>query len=156
MRDELLDIIPMSEIKRVFDSEYCELDVTFMGFTDTYKALASIISKGHTIIDFGCYAAAQCYYFKDFKRYIGVDNLPMEEVPKPGLWCERFKCENTEHYVSSIQNFIENIFPELDIPNECCFAICNYVPDFKAQELVRKTFMNVFNFYPTGLVKWEK
>lgn len=30
------------------------------------------------------------------------------------------------------------------------FAICSYVPDDEAQELVRKTFKNLFVYYPSN------
>ena len=139
---ELTKCFPRADFDRVFSWERCDIDAEFLGFTDQYKALASIIPKNRIIFDFGCAYAPQCYYFKDHKKYIGV------EVDN----CEQFKMDNTEHYHMSIQKFIAEELPKFDIEHTPCFAICNYVPDEKAVELVRKTFKDVFAFYPRGTI----
>ncbi len=46
--------------------------------------------------------------------------------------------------------FIKDDFPKLQGDNLEYCAICSYVPDFEATEMVRKTFQNVFCFYPTS------
>lgn len=138
--DPILELIPKDEFTRIMSQEDCELEPDFMGFTYIYKALSEIIDKDKIVIDFGCYLAAQAYYFKDHFQYIGVD---VEEM-------ERFTPDNATHYVGSIQDYIKNevpaLFAEHD-PKEF-FAICSYVPDKGAQELVRKTFPCVFVYYP--------
>lgn len=138
-RHELLDIIPPDQLEAVFSSDMCDIDCEFMGFTETYKALASIIPKHFTIIDFGCAFAPQVFYFENHKRYIGVDVCSLD----------RFHAANTEHYQCSIQEFISNSgLYKLPHPSEI-FAICNYMPDDNAAYLVRHTFPNVYTFYPS-------
>ena len=143
---ELFDLIPKEEIDRIFAYECNELDEEFLGFTEFYKALSTIIPKHFVVIDFGCYAALQGYYFKDHKAYIGVD---ISDVPKLSI-------QNAIYYKTTIQNFIANHEGGFDLGTT--FAICNYVPDDEAEELVRKTYKNVFVFYPDGLnviLKWR-
>lgn len=140
-RHELMDLLPKDQLERVFQYEMCDIDPEFMGFTEQYKALATIIPKNRIIFDFGCAYAPQCYYFKDHQRYIGVDRWRGDP---------RFHMNNTLHYEMSIQQFIRDELPILsrvyDMRN--AFAICNYVPDDEATALVRATFPNVFTFYP--------
>ena len=139
-KHELFDLIPKSEMDKVLDYEYCEFDISFLGFTEYYKALASCLPKGTTIIDFGCNQALQSYYFKDFDWYIGIDvAIPVDA---------RYKTDNSMHYQDEICHWITSKFSKLDIPQTECFAICNYVPDWGAQALIKQTFQNVFNYYP--------
>lgn len=135
---ELISIIPKEQLDAVFAYETCDIDVEFLGFTEFYKHLAEVIPKNLTIIDLGCAYAAQAYYFRDHEQYIGVEADP----------CVQFHTENTTHYHMSIQSFISDELPKLNLNLETVFAICNYVPDFEAQALVRETFPNVFNYYP--------
>lgn len=140
-RHELIDLLPPDQLERVFRYEMCDIDFEFMGFTEQYKVLATIIPKNRIIFDFGCAYAPQCYYFKEHRRYIGVDKW--EDFP-------RFHMNNTIHYTMSIQQFIRDELPIIarayDMRNT--FAICNYVPDDEATALVRATFPNTFVFYP--------
>ena len=123
------------QIKPILEAaDYCDIDGTFMGFMDVYKALSEIIPKHWTIVDFGCSYAPQCYYFRNHKGYIGVDS----STPK------RFEAKNTSHLYGTIQDFINT---DVDSP---IFAICSYVPHFHAAELVRKNFKNCFVYYPEG------
>ena len=137
----LRPLIPDDEFMTVMTQDMCELEPDFLGFVDIYKPLSELIPKGKTVIDFGCYLAAQSYFFAEHKCYIGVDVVDMK----------RFTPPNAVHYISSIQNFIANEVPKLFQEHgegHYC-AICSYVPDFKATELVRKTFLNVFCYYPS-------
>lgn len=140
---ELRSLIPDDEYHEVMSQDMCELDSEFLGFVDVYKNLSRIIPKGSIVIDFGCYLAAQTYFFARHKMYIGVDVVSMR----------RFTPPNSVHYTMSIQNFIQievpKLFEEYDELKLC--AICSYVPDFQATEMVRKTFPNVFCYYPCGV-----
>ena len=140
-RHELMDLLPKDQLERVFRYEMCDIDFEFMGFTEQYKMLATIIPKNRIVFDFGCAYAPQCYYFKEHQRYIGVDI---------GNLFARFRMTNTRHYELTIQQFIRDELPILsrmyDIRNT--FAICNCVPDDEATALVRAIFPNVFTFYP--------
>lgn len=140
---ELRSLIPDDEYHEVMSQDMCKLDSEFLGFVDVYKNLSRIIPKGSIVIDFGCYLAAQSYFFARHKMYIGVDVVSMR----------RFTPPNSVHYTMSIQNFIQievpKLFEEYDELKLC--AICSYVPDFQATEMVRKTFPNVFCYYPCGV-----
>ena len=138
---ELLQLIPSEEARAILSQPECELEPDFLGFVNSYYALSKIIPHEATVIDFGCYLAAQSYFFKDHKQYIGVDVVD---------WLKRFQPANATHYYESIQDFLQNTFPKLPHSDNDLeyFAICSYVPDFAATEMVRKTFKNVFCFYP--------
>ena len=58
-RHELMDLLPKEQLERVFWDEMCDIDFEFMGFTEQYKALATIIPKNRIIFDFGCAYAPQ-------------------------------------------------------------------------------------------------
>ena len=138
-KDILWDVIPASEKRRILSQDECELDVDFLGFTEVYRSLSKIIPKHFTVIDFGCYLAAQCYCFGNHKKYVGVDIVDME----------RFSLQNTEHYVMSIQKFIKEHGNEYK--KETTFAICSYVPDEDAVKMVRENYRNVFVYYPAKI-----
>lgn len=144
--DDIFNYLPIEEADRLFKKNYRmsgNVDYTHMGFTNVYKSLLDVVPKHYTIIDLGCCYAPQCYYFKDYRKYIGVDEDDEE----------RFATENTTHYTMTIQNFISEVLPCLKLDLRQCFAICSYVPDFEATELARKTFPNILVYYPAGT--WE-
>lgn len=137
--DEIKSLIPPKQWGEVMSQDMCELDCEFMGFLDIYKPLSLLIPKEYTVIDFGCNLAAQCFFFAEHRKYIGVDICDLK----------RFHAGNTEHFIKSIQDFIKDNFPKMKENNLEYCAICSYVSDFEATELVRRTFQNVFCFYPT-------
>lgn len=122
------------EIKRLLSYELCELDPSFLGFLHTYATVD--VPKDFTVIDFGCNQAVQACYFKDCQRYIGIDN----DVPINA----RFRQHNAEYYYKSIQAFMETDFLRLvfkeGLDLQKVFAICSYVPDDKAKEIVANNF----------------
>lgn len=141
--DDIFEYLPIEEADRLFSVNYRmggNVDYTHMGFTHVYKSLLNIVPKHFTIIDLGCSYAPQCYYFHDYKQYIGVD---VEDE-------KRFSTPNTTHYCCSIQKFIKEKLPNLYLDLKQCFAICSYVPDDKATELARETFPNILVYYPNG------
>lgn len=136
----LQTIIPANEQYRVLQQERCELEPGFLGFVDKYYALSMIIPKEATVIDFGCYLAAQSYFFKDHRDYIGVDEVTD---------MQRFQPPNATHYYGRIQDFFGYDCPvPYQFNNMEYFAICNYVTDSEACRMVRERFQNVFCFYP--------
>lgn len=138
--NELLNMIPHEEYNRIMAQENCELDNTFMGFVDIYKCLSEIIPKDKLVIDFGCYLAAQSYFFSEHVKYIGVDICELE----------RFQTDNSIHYVMSIQDFFCRVFPNLKQSyGDKIFGICSYVPDRQAKDMVRQNCQNVFCYYPS-------
>ena len=128
--------IPKDEFEKIMNQYMCEYEYDFLGFLEVYYAASIFVPKSRKIIDFGCYLAAQSYFFKDHIEYIGVDVVGLE----------RFKTENSRHYVCSIQDFIKNN-PET-LNDDSIFAICSYVPDFEATDLVKKSYKNCLVYYP--------
>ena len=140
---ELYKLIPKEKIEKVFKTSEtvgAECDFTFLGFEDIYKAVTLLVPKNRVIIDLGCAYAFQSWYFRDYRKYIGVDN----GVNKNDV----LETENSEFYFMGIQNFIREIFPILGYREEEVFAICSYVPDKDAREMVRYVFPYCLVYYP--------
>lgn len=133
---ELMNLLPKDQWDRVMNHDMCDIDGTFLGFVNVYKNLSELIPKHFTIIDFGCAFNPQCFFFKDHRRYVAVDNSGVE----------KFKSANCDIHHQSIDAFINEHGKQFDI-NET-FAICSYVP--ASSTLIRKTFKNVFVYYPHG------
>ena len=140
--EELQARIPQDEYRAVIGQEFCELSYDFLCFVDIYKHLSKIIPKDKIVIDFGCYLAAQSYFFTEHKGYIGVDVVDMV----------RFSPANAVHYVMTIQDFLKTELPHLfaECGKRAFMAVCSYVPDFDATEQVRELFPNVFCYYPSS------
>lgn len=139
--NNILQMIPNSEYTAVMSQEFCEYEYcgknSFFGFLEVYDKALGIIPKGMTtIVDIGCYLAFQSYMFADFDRYIGVDYFFWDEV--------RFTPRNAIHINQPIQRCINNF----EIGKERTFAICSYVPDDEAMNLVEKEFDNCYIYYP--------
>ena len=128
----ILHDIGSKEMQRLFsyDEEECEPD--FLGFVDVYDDLKDKIPKDFTIIDLGCYQGFQGVLFKDHASYIGID------ISIPNEW--RLRQENAEYFHCSIQEFIKNILPEMELNMNKTFAVCSYVPDKEARKMVQETF----------------
>lgn len=143
---ELNEIIPKELLDKFFeenDEASAEMDCTFMGFEEVYKAVTLFVPKNRIIIDLGCAYALQSWYFKDYKKYIGVDTWNLRH---PLL------TDNSEYYFrTSIQDFINNILPKMNISLGNVYAICSYVLDEEAMELVKKTFPHCLTYYPNSL-----
>jgi hypothetical protein len=139
--DPALHLMPEDQLSRVLGQDICDIDHEFLGFTDKYLALASVIPLHWTVVDLGCAYAPQAMIFKNHKAYIGVDVS----------LAERFSAPNTTHYQMSTAEFISEFGATFD--NDRTFAICSYVPNWYSQDsrrLAREAFKNVFTFYPAG------
>lgn len=141
---ELFKIIPREKIDHVFQTSQtvgAECDIQFLGFEEVYKAVTLFVPKSKIIIDFGCAYAFQSWYFRDYRKYIGVDN---------GVcYSDVLETENAEFYFMSIQHFIKNTFPTLGYSLDDVFSVCSYVPDGNAREMVRNFFPHCLVYYPT-------
>lgn len=141
----LYDIIPQDQIDAVFGSHmaYADIAPEFLGFVDIYKHLSEMIPLHFTVIDFGCGYNPQSFLFQKHKRFVAVDSFKDTT---------RFLAPGTEFYESTIEAFIKERIYEFVL--EETFAICSYVPDWKAnnRELVRKSFENVFVYYPCNTI----
>lgn len=74
---ELFKLIPRDKLDRVFElsqTVVAECDYTFLGFENVYKSATLFVPREKVIIDFGCAYAFQSWYFRDYRKYIGVDN----------------------------------------------------------------------------------
>ncbi|CAM5421007.1 hypothetical protein ATER59S_02396 [Aquamicrobium terrae] len=149
--DPAWHLMPEDQADRVFGQDMCDIDPTFLGFTDIYLALSHIIPTHWTVVDLGCAYAPQAHIFKNHKAYIGVDASD----------CERFSAPNTTHYRMTIAEFIEHHAGALNLDQT--FAICSYVPPWYGADnlrLARENFKNVFTYYPAGtlqeFVKWRQ
>jgi hypothetical protein len=134
----LKTIIPPDELQEILNQPKCELDYSFLGFVNNYEALSCIIPLHYTIIDFGCYTAAQSYFFKDHAKYIGVDTCTLKRCAPP----------NSVHYYEDIDSFLQYRLKDIDL--KTTFAIMNYVNDSEACTRVREIFANCFQFYPSN------
>ena len=141
---ELFKLIPREKIDHVFRTSQtveAECAYDFLGFEEIYKAVTMFVPKSKVIIDCGCAYAFQSWYFRDFRKYIGIDN---------GLcFADVLETENSKFYFMSIQYFIKNMFPALGYGLDDVFAICSYVPDDNAREIVRNFFPHCLVYYPT-------
>lgn len=124
-------------VDRVMKAGQGNIDLTFLGFLDTYRALATIIPRGRTVIDLGCCYAFQSWFFKDHKD-IGVDVISRTH---------RISLPGHKHYQLTIKDFYEAPASYITGPT---FAICNYVPPWYggSEEHVRKRFTDLFVYYP--------
>lgn len=141
----LAKLIPADKLRKKLSSSWCcELDPTFLSFEDVYFTIAEHVPKDYTILDLGCYMAAQSYIFRDHARYIGVDCFD-----DPDSWIgdgkyvipERFETENSAHYRMTIQNFLKDDLPKLDLDKT--YVICSYVPAFQATEAAFRLCPNI-------------
>lgn len=142
---ELFNLIPREKLDYLFANSHAgaELDCTFLAFEHVYKEVLEVTSKDKTIIDLGCAYATQSWYFKDHKKYIGVDDFSNSDSV--------IHTDNSEFYFMTIQEFIREVLPSLDLNLNDVFAVCFYVPDKDAQDLVVKTFPYCRVYYPGGI-----
>lgn len=141
---ELFQIIPREKLDEVFQTSKtvsAKCDYSFLGFEEIYKAATLFVPKNKVVIDFGCAYAFQSWYFRDYKKYIGVDcGVKPEDV---------LKTDNSEFFFMTIQDFYRKSFPRLGYSLDDVFAICSYVPDDNARTLVRMCFPHCLIYYPT-------
>ena len=138
--DKLFYKLPKDQIENVFNQKECDIYPYFLGFTNIYENLSLIIPKHFTVIDLGCAYNPQCFYFLEHKKYVAIDISN----------CEKFKSDNCIIMHKTIEDFIKEDLSKYDLDET--FAICSYVPQWGGdnRELVRKSFKNVFVYYPHG------
>lgn len=76
------------------------------------------------------------FFFKDYKKYIGVDSFSGHE---------RFQSKNCIIYEMSIADFIDKHISALYLPET--FAICSYMSI--SARIVKENFLNLFIYYPS-------
>ena len=143
----IYDLWPDTDIRRVFNQEFVEIDGSFPGFVETYARLAPLIPEHWTVVDLGCAYNPQCIYFKDHIAYIAVDDNAMME--------EMFTTPNCQVYRKSIESFLAGDVKDLDMVTT--FAICNYVPlSAETTTRIRQVFPNLYMYYPAERSTKEK
>ncbi len=132
LNQKILAEIGRLEVSRLFSYPECELEEDFIAFLNSYADLPEIIPENWTVIDFGCYQAVQGHLFRHHAKYIGIDNAVANK------W--RLQQDNAEYHECTIQHFIKHILPDSGIDVNRTFAVCSYVPDKQAREMVRTVF----------------
>ena len=176
---ELRKLIPDDDYKKVMHCHFCELEGDFLCFSAIYGNLSEIIPKDKVVVDLGCNAGLQGYFFKDHKRYIGIDDTPMKsKYPIPEhdyIWYIRngepvppyFSSENhhvlragspnSTHICSTVQDYLNGLnMEQKNWLNEKCFAIMSYVPSREAFDMAEKAFSNFAWYYPYDVDKTGK
>ena len=133
---KIWEYIPIQEVNNKLSQDMCELDISFGGFEDNYFVISEKVPNDYAIIDFGCNMAPQSYLYKNHVAYIGVDTIKLD----------RFSTDNTIHYTMTIQEFFKKEFDKYK--DKSIYAICNYVPDNEARELVFNNCENCLVYYP--------
>lgn len=136
-RKRLVSLIPSHVLISKLRQYGCELEEDYLGFVEVYDAVSRFIPTDMVIADFGCYMAAQAYFFQKHKSYIGVDSYDLWAMPN----LERFCTKNSVMLKSRIQDVIR-------IVPQTAYAVCAGVPDFEASDMVRKNFPNHCVCYP--------
>lgn len=126
---KLLDLIPLEELKLKLDYGSAELDPTFLCFEHVYLPVSKMIPEHFTIVDLGCYQAAQAYLFRNHERYIGVDYYDKTYRGDGYIPPLRFLPKNAIQYVMSIDDFFDSgMADKLDLDKT--YFIMSYVPSF--------------------------
>lgn len=122
---KLWDLIPQEELDIKLKYGMSELDPEFLCFEHVYFPVSQLVPKDFTIVDLGCNQAAQCYFFKDHKEYIGVDRYDKIYDHKyiPPL---RFMTANTTHYVMNLEEYLD--YYSRDLNPDKTYYIMSYVP----------------------------
>lgn len=94
--EHLLHLIPKDVLSKTLSQYYCEIESDFLCFALPYEAVAKSIPTTVPVIDFGCYMAAQAYFFRNRPAYVGVDCYEMYEDFSS---LRRFSLPNCRHYL---------------------------------------------------------
>lgn len=140
---ELWNMIPEPELKRVMSHGCVELEPDFMCFENLYKAVADYVPTDYTIVDLGCYMAAQCYYFKNHKRYVGVDYYEKRMHSSGYVPPLRFETENTVHFQMSIDDYLDE-----HKTNDKTYYIMSAVPGIGSDMFDKHGIENYAWWYP--------
>ena len=152
---KLYNLIPKDIVRDVLNSGDSELDFTFLGFEDEYFLVGKYIPLNYTIVDLGCYQAAQCYIFKNHKAYYGIDCYDKDDYNYDFHYIapKRFKVENTTHYSETIDEFIQNHLSQFDL--DTTYFIMNAVPEKQGanKNKIFDLVKNIFIAYPSDKLK---
>lgn len=147
---ELAKLIPRDKLDYLFQhsNASADMDFTFLCFDNIYKELLDCVPKDKIILDLGCAYATQNWYFREYGKYIGVDCIGNNDSV--------IHTENSEFYFMTIQDFIKKKLPLLSLDLNNVFAVCSYVPDKSAMDLVLETFPYYRVYYPGLISVWNR
>lgn len=144
--EELLNKIPTKEWELKINHGTSELEYDFLCFIDNYNAVLKYVPKDFTIVDLGCYQAAQCYMFDHYAQYVGVDNFDRKSSVRY-IPPYRFMTANTIHIVSSIEDFLNSV--DFSVMNlDKTYFIMSAVPAFDETEHAFSKVKNCLWAYP--------
>jgi hypothetical protein len=124
-----------TRVNQILEEAEDDIEPAFLGFLGWYHAAADLVPTDWTIFDLGCAYAIQSWFFRNHRKYVGVDVSPIER---------RFVLPNSAHYLSDIEAWL----PGVVIP-EPSFAILSYVPCSAATAAaVRSRFPDLLCYYP--------
>ncbi len=130
----------------MMDDLFCEIiKHVDSGSSYIYNAISKIIPLSFEVIDFGCGKAQQAWYFRNHKKYIGIDNItPIGN---------RYLFINTEHIKQDINDFINSKINDIDIDINNTFAISIYLPALSEIYInrIKEVFTNLYIYYPAGI-----
>lgn len=140
---ELAKLIPAEELNQKLSYGCSELELDFLCFDECYRAVSELLTHDFTVVDLGCYQAAQCYYFTDFAKYIGVDcydqRYMWDHIPPL-----RFSTPNTRHVAETIQRYLgEEVWN-----NDNTYFIMSAVPNKECKYLMQRYADNYLWWYP--------
>lgn len=146
----LLKLIPPDELNKKLNQRCVEIDPTFLCFEDCYQAVFEYVPYDFTIVDLGCYMAAQSYLFTDYKAYVGIDTFDIWHDYRGNyshnyLPPDRFRTENTLHGSISIESFMEHGLCKFDLDKT--YFIMSAVPNIDADYLFRRVRHGIW-WYP--------
>lgn len=145
----LIDLIPHDILKAALNHPYCELEPDHLCFEFVYRAVADNVPKDFTVLDLGCYMAAQAYLFTEHRLYVGVDNSEFIAfnhdwyVPPP-----RFSTKNSVHYTMSITDFLDWCSNAAFLDPERTYVVASYVPGFYDAGFLGGRYPNHAIIYP--------
>ena len=118
--EHLLHLIPKDVLSKTLSQYYCEIESDFLCFALPYEAVAKSIPTTVPVIDFGCYMAAQAYFFRNRPAYVGVDCYEMYEDFSS---LRRFSLPNCRHVSARIQDCVEALKEEYPDAYAVCIAV---------------------------------
>lgn len=142
---ETFKLIPKEEYIRVMYSGDSELDCEFLCFEENYIPLVPYIPDDWTVVDLGCYQAAQAYHFTGKAAYVGVDCFDLKKY-KDYNPPERFKPHNAVHMYETIQDFIKYHLAYFDLSKT--YFIMSAVNDFDATAELYSKVKHAYMAYP--------
>ena len=72
----------------------------FLGFVEHYYHLSLVIPKGRTVYDFGCCGALHSWFFRNHKKFVGIDAETTAFMRMP----------NSEFHTCTTAEFLSDFF----------------------------------------------